>query len=188
MTDHSGSTTWCYNRFGQMTRKVQRTQGKTFALHGATPRTDDCRRLPPTPTAAWWIISTTVRAGWWRSASTSERAARRQQLLRSASYHPFGPVAQWTYGNGRVMNRTMNKSGQPGIVQDTAAGGISIGYEFDEVGNLKMLRNGNQTDPPKRSLRHDGLNRLTSANDGANVCRAATATTRPATGRPRGGG
>ena len=32
MTDHSGSTTYCYDRFGQLTRKVQRTQGKTFAL------------------------------------------------------------------------------------------------------------------------------------------------------------
>jgi len=30
MADHSGSTVYCYDRFGQLVRKVQRTMGRTF--------------------------------------------------------------------------------------------------------------------------------------------------------------
>ena len=35
-------------------------------------------------------------------------------LLNQASYHPFGPVAEWTYGNGRQMLRPLNQNYQPG--------------------------------------------------------------------------
>jgi hypothetical protein len=76
-------------------------------------------------------------------------------------------VAQWTYGNGRMMSRTLNQNGQPGIVQVNATGGLSLGYEFDEVGNLKKLRNGNQTDPPLRTYSYDRLNRLTETRNGS---------------------
>ncbi len=169
MTDGSGSTTYCYNRFGDLTRKVQRTQGKIFALqwtYAANGRLQAMRY--PDGSVVDYLYDSQGRVVEM-GVAVSERAGSRRQLLRSASYHPFGPVAQWTYGNGRVMDRTINKSGQPGIVQDTAAGGISLGYEFDEVGNLKVLRNGNQTNPLQRSYEHDGLNRLTSAKDAQTV-------------------
>ena len=32
MSDASGSTTWCYNRFGELARKVQLTAGTTMTL------------------------------------------------------------------------------------------------------------------------------------------------------------
>jgi len=51
-------------------------------------------------------------------------------------------------------------------VQDTAPGGLSLGYQFDEVGNLKWLRDGDQADPPLRVYGYDALSRLTSAQDG----------------------
>lgn len=167
MTDGSDNdrTTYCYNRFGDLTRKVQRTQGKTFTLQWQYAANGRLQAM----TYPDGIVVDYLYDGQGRvvemGVAVSERAGSRRQLLRSANYHPFGPVAQWTYGNGRVMERTLNKSGQPGIVQDTAAGGISLGYEFDEVGNLKVLRNGDQTDPPQRSYEHDGLNRLISAKD-----------------------
>jgi RHS repeat-associated protein len=87
--------------------------------------------------------------------------------LRSATYYPFGPAQQWTYGNGRVMQRSLNQNYQPGFVQVAASDGIDIGYEFDEVGNLKKLRTANQTDPPRRLFGYDTLNRLTENKDGS---------------------
>jgi hypothetical protein len=65
------------------------------------------------------------------------------------------------------MTRTLNQNYQPGIVQVTGSGGLSLGYEFDAVGNLKKLRNGNQSDPPLRIYDYDTLNRLSEAKDGA---------------------
>jgi hypothetical protein len=58
-----------------------------------------------------------VRRGRIVEIGTTVEANGRQQVLRNASYHPFGPVAEWIYGNGRVMKRTQNLNGQPGVVQ-----------------------------------------------------------------------
>jgi RHS repeat-associated protein len=91
----------------------------------------------------------------------------RQVLLRDATWYPFGPVAQWTYGNGRLMRRSLNQNYHPGFVEDHLAGGISLGYEFDAVGNLAKLRPADQTDPPERLFGYDALNRLDTVHDGA---------------------
>ena len=50
-----------------------------------------------------------------------------QTLLSDAAYYPFGPVSRWTFGNGRVLCRSLNQNYQPGFVEDTASGGISVG-------------------------------------------------------------
>jgi len=90
----------------------------------------------------------------------------REVLLTAASYYPFGPAAEWVFGNGRLFQRTLNQNYQPGVVQDQSAGGLSLGYEFDAVGNLVKLRNGNQGEPPLRRYAYDALNRLTETRDG----------------------
>ncbi len=182
MTDASGSTQYCYDRYGQLITKIQMVGGQSFVaryLH-----TDPRGRLPGSTTATTNPPPGNQHIGMVYPDGAGTRIVRdamnrpvelrvtyasgqtQRTLLRDASYAPFGPVTRWTYGNGRVMNRTLNQNYQPGIVQDTAAGGLSVGYEFDEVGNLKTLRNGNQSDPPKRRYTYDRLNRLTETKDG----------------------
>ena len=80
--------------------------------------------------------------------------------MSSATYYPFGPASRWTFGNGRVLRRSLNQNYQPGFVEDTAPGGIGEAYAFDEVGNLATLRHASQLDPPRRSYTCDGMNRL----------------------------
>ena len=167
----SDSTTYCYDRFGQVVRKVQVVNAKTFTLRyvydvsGRLAKIiyPDNAEVTYTPDAQGRVASITVKTA----------AGTTQTLLSGVKYYPFGPASQWTYGaagaGGRVLNRTLNQNYQPGIVQDTATGGLSLGYEFDPVGNLKKLRDGNQVDPPQRVYTYDGLNRLTEARDGANA-------------------
>ncbi|TXH66329.1 MAG: RHS repeat protein [Lysobacteraceae bacterium] len=166
VTDGSGSTTYCYNRYGDLVRKVQRTNGKTFVLRWSYQANG---RL----SAMTYPDGTAVDYQYDAQGRVEEIGATlqgsRQQLLRNASYAPFGPVQQWTYGNGRILNRSLNRNYQPGVVQDAATGGISLGYEFDEVGNLKRLRNGDQNEPPLRIYGYDGLNRLIDVKDAGNV-------------------
>ncbi len=90
-----------------------------------------------------------------------------QTLLSGATYYPFGPASRWTFGNGRVLRRSLDQNYQPGFVEDTAPGGISEGYAFNEVGNLASLRYASQLDPPRRSYTYDGMNRLTHVREGA---------------------
>lgn len=45
MTDTSGSTRYCYNRFGDPVRKVQVTQGRRFVLRYAWTKSGQLQRL-----------------------------------------------------------------------------------------------------------------------------------------------
>lgn len=169
IADGSGTTVYCHDRFGNLVRKVQTTNGKVFTLryvHEVNGRLQTV--IYPDGAEATYSRDTQGRITAI-TVKTGDGAIR--TLLHGVSHHPFGPAAQWTYGaegmGGRVLTRTLNQNYQPGIVQDLAADGLSLGYEFDEVGNLKRLRNGNQNDPPLRIYGYDGLNRLTEAKDGA---------------------
>lgn len=173
VTDASGSTVYCYNRFGDLTRKVQETNGTRFTLRWAYLANGRLQKMAyPDNAELDYLYDSQGRIA---EIGISRRGIGRQVLLHSALYDPFGPVSQWNYGNGRVMTRTYGKSGQPGIVQVSGSNGLSVGYEFDEVGNLKTLRNGNQADPPLRAYHYDALDRLLDSSDGStNVLQAYT--------------
>ena len=164
MTDGSGHTTYCYNRFGDLTRKVQHVSGRNLEMQWVYLANGRLQKMVyPDGAEVDYLYDTQGRVG----EIGVNQGNGRQVLLHGAVYHPFGPVSQWLYGNGRLMTRTLNLNGQPGIVQDTAAGGISIGYEFDVVGNLRVLRNGDQNETPKWIYDYDKLDRLTAMRDSA---------------------
>ncbi len=99
---------------------------------------------------------------------------QRRKVAYDVLYHPWGGPARWRSMADRMVVRTQNQNGQPGIVQaqdaaEVPIAGISLGYEFDAVGNLKRLRDGNQADPPARIYGYDPLNRLTEAKDASDV-------------------
>jgi len=164
ITDGSGSTQYCYDRFGQMVRKVQTTAGQSLTVRYAYTQAGQLSSVTyPDGTVADYVrdgLGRTTQVGVTRPGGS------REILLTSASYYPFGPASEWTFGNGRLFQRTLNQNYQPGVIQDQSSGGLSLGYEFDPVGNLATLRNGNQNDPPLRLYGYDALNRLTSAQDG----------------------
>ncbi len=165
IVDASGSTVYCHDRFGHMVRKVQTTNGTSFVLRYAF-------NVAGQPTAIVYPDGTVIDYGYDSRGRAVEvgvtpAGATRQIVLSSATYYPFGPVSQWTYGNGRVMKRGLNRNYQPGFVEVTGAGGLSVGYEFDAAGNLVRLRTADQAEPPARAYAYDGLNRLTQAKHGA---------------------
>jgi len=168
MEDGSGDTTFCYNRFGDLVRKVQRVEGQAFTL---------AWQYLPNGRLASMSYPDGSRVEYQYDAqgriATLERvrANNRQTLLGSASYAPFGPVQSWVYGNGLAYRRTLNADYRPGVVEDGPVNGvgpgISLGYEFDAVGNLWKLRDGKQAEPPLRVYAYDGLDRLTAARNAA---------------------
>lgn len=164
MTDGSGHTTYCYNRFGDLTRKVQYIFGRNLELRWVYLANGRLQKMVyPGGAEVDYLYDTQGRI----AEIGVNQGSGRQVLLHGAVYHPFGPMSQWLYGNGRLMTRTRNLNGQPGIVQDTAAGGISIGYEFDVGGNLKVLRDGDQNETPKWIFDYDDLDRLIAMRDSA---------------------
>lgn len=172
MTDHSGSTTFCHDRFGHLTRKVQRTQGKTFTTRWQYAATGRLQSMTyPDGSVLDYVYDAQGRT---REIGLSTNGQPRQKVVYDLVYHPWGGPALWRSMAGRTVMRTQNLNGQPDIVQaQNATGapldGISFGYEFDEVGNLKRLRDGNQADPAVRIYAYDALDRLTEAKDADDV-------------------
>jgi RHS repeat-associated protein len=162
--DGSGSTVYCYNRFGDLVRKVQTTNGQSFSLRYLYNAAGQLTGMVyPDGASVDYAYDALGRVSEIGATSTG---GTRQVVLTNATYYPFGPVAEWSYGNGRLMKRSLNQNYQPGFVEVVGAGGLSLGYEFDQVGNLKRLRSADQADPPRRVFGYDGLNRLTENRDG----------------------
>lgn len=181
MVDASGATDYCYDRYGNLVRKLQITQGRTYVvryLHtdplGRLPGSDTLSQNPPPGNQMIGMTypdGSTARIvrdaqGRPKEVRVTQANGTQQILLHSGQYAPFGPVKGWTYGNGRKMVRTFDQDYQPESIRDAGAGGIDLGYRFDAVGNLESLHTAARTMPARRVYGYDGMNRLRQVRDG----------------------
>ncbi|KRB08018.1 hypothetical protein ASD86_09475 [Lysobacter sp. Root690] len=163
--DGSGSTEYCYNRYGRMSGKVQIINGKTFVSRYEYSKGG--RLLAMTYPSGMRVAYAATSTGDVGSVVVTRPGQASENLLSSITYYPFGPAGKLTFGNGRALNRTLNLNYQPTSIQDSAADGLSLGFEFNEIGNLISLRSGNLSNPPVRKYEYDTLNQLTAVKNGA---------------------
>ncbi|MCW0460981.1 hypothetical protein NB717_002049 [Xanthomonas sacchari] len=163
MQDGSGSTDYCYDRFGDLVRKVQTTNGKVFVVRYAYTKAGQLSRLTYPDGAVVDYVRNAQ--GQTTEVGVTPPGGTRQVLLNQATYYPFGPVAGWTYGNGRPMQRVLDQDYHPLAVNDTRSDGLAVGFAFDPVGNLSALTAPGNTAPVIK-LDYDPLGRLTAFKDG----------------------
>ncbi|MBB4125859.1 RHS repeat-associated protein [Xanthomonas translucens] len=163
MQDTTGTTEYCYDRFGDLVRKVQTTNGKVFVLRYAYTKAGQLSRLTYPDGAAVDYVRNAQ--GQTTEVGVTPAGGTRQVLLSNATYYPFGPVASWSYGNGRPMQRVLDQDYRPLAVSDTRTDGLSTGFAFDPAGNLSALTAAGNT-APVVSLDYDALGRLTAFKDG----------------------
>ncbi|WP_221899381.1 RHS repeat-associated core domain-containing protein [Xanthomonas sp. GW] len=163
MQDGSGTTDYCYDRFGDLVRKVQTTNGKVFVLRYAYTKAGQLSRLTYPDGAAVDYVRNAQ--GQITEVGVTPAGGTRQVLLNNATYYPFGPVASWSYGNGRPMQRVLDQDYRPLAISDTRSDGLSTGFAFDPAGNLSALTAAGNT-APVVSLDYDALGRLTAFKDG----------------------
>ncbi|MBN6152386.1 RHS repeat protein [Xanthomonas sp. AmX2] len=163
MQDTTGSTDYCYDRFGDLVRKVQTTNGKVFVLRYAYTKAGQLSRLTyPDGAVVDYVRNAQGQA---TEVGVTPAGGTRQVLLGTATYYPFGPVAGWSYGNGRPMQRVLDQDYRPLAVNDTRSDGLGVGFAFDPVGNLSALTAPGNT-APVVDLDYDALGRLTAFKDG----------------------
>ncbi|NIJ97092.1 RHS repeat-associated core domain-containing protein [Xanthomonas arboricola] len=161
--DSSGTTDYCYNGFGELVRKLQTTNGKALALRYAyTAAGRLTSAVYPDGAKVDYVRN---RLGQVTEVGYTPAAGTRQILLKNISYLPLGPIAGWTYGNGRVLTRAYDQDYRPKAIQDTSAGGLDVGFGFDPVGNLSKLTPAGGT-VADVTLGYDSLGRLTEFKDG----------------------
>lgn len=160
MVDGSGSTQYCHDRFGQLVRKVQTTNGVALTLRYAYTKSGQLQAMTyPDGTVVDYVRN---GQGQVTGVGVTQPGQARETLLHQATYHPFGPIAGWVYGNGRVMQRNVDLDYRPTSIQG-GVGGLGLTYGYDAVGNLTSLASGS---PPPMEYRYDALGRLTEARDG----------------------
>lgn len=102
MTDPSGSTTYAYERRGKIASQVQVANGTTFT----TTTTYDGNGNRSTVT----LPSTRVLTYAYDYADRpSSVGSGTTTYVSSASYKPFGPLAQLTFGNGTTQTKSFNQ-------------------------------------------------------------------------------
>lgn len=164
--DATGSTVLCYNRFGDITRKVQRAGTSTLKVRWVYEASGRLQKMVyPDNTEVDYIYDAqgrVIEIGVTRSGSS------RQVLLTGASYHPFGPIKRWTYGNGLELRRSLDLDGRLIAVEDGPESGtgpgIALRYTYDDVGRPITLRSGHGAGVEQR-YQYDGLDRLHEVQD-----------------------
>lgn len=164
VNDGSGSTQYCYDRFGRTVRKVQTTNGVTFVVQYAYTKSGQLQAMVyPDGTAVDYVRDSQGRVA---EIGVTRTGQLREVLVTQATYYPFGPLARWTYGNGRQMVRTYDKNYRPIAIEDAATGGLSLGFGYDAVGNLTKLGTAQGVAAPAIRFTYDALGRLTQTQDG----------------------
>ncbi|MES2769479.1 MAG: RHS repeat-associated core domain-containing protein, partial [Bdellovibrionota bacterium] len=159
--DGSGSTALCYNAYGDLVRKVQKINGKTFVLRWIYKVNGQLEQMIyPDGLVVDYVYNSLGQV-----SEVGVTSGSRAVLIEDATYYPFGPIAGWDYGNGRSITRTFDLNYRPHIIRDTASGGINYTYAFNGVGNLTQL----QAPGLIRDYKYDGLNRLKSAENSSQI-------------------
>ncbi|MEN6683445.1 RHS repeat-associated core domain-containing protein [Stenotrophomonas pavanii] len=159
----NGSTQYCHDRFGQVTRKVQTVNGVASTLRYAYSKSGRLSALTyPDGSVADYVRDTQGRIS---QIGLTRPGQARQIVVNNVTYAAFGPATGWTYGNGRQLQRPLDLDHRPQAVHDPAAGGLSLGYGYDPVGSITELKNGTGSTVLAKYA-YDALGRLTQTQDG----------------------
>ncbi|MBT2766953.1 RHS repeat protein [Stenotrophomonas sp. ISL-67] len=159
----AGSTAYCYDRFGQVTRKLQTVNGVSSTLRYAYTSAGRLAQLTyPDGSVADYVRDSLGRI---TQIGLTRPGQARQVVVTDVTHAPFGPVTGWTYGNGRQLQRPVDTDYRPRAVHDPAAGGLSLGFGYDPVGSITELKNGTGSAVLAR-YGYDALGRLTQTQDG----------------------
>ncbi|MFC4818713.1 RHS repeat domain-containing protein [Dokdonella ginsengisoli] len=135
MSDASGSTTYCYDRRGNVTRKKQVTGGTTLTTDYAYTVADRLASITyPSGAIVAYARDTLgrVTAVTWKANA----GAAATPIVSNASYYPFGPLNVLTYGNGRTLSKGYDQDYAIDYVLSSVAGGLALNLDVDVMGNI----------------------------------------------------
>ncbi|WP_187308483.1 RHS repeat-associated core domain-containing protein [Lysobacter antibioticus] len=154
---------YCYDRWGQLVRKVQTVGTRSFTLRYAYTSSGQVRSITYPDNALVDYVRNTLDQV--TEVGIKPAGGVRTVLLNNAAYEPFGPATGWTYGNGRSLARTYDQDYRAKTILDSAAGGLSLAYGYNEVGELTELKDGLQS-AALAKYDYDTLGRLKITRDG----------------------
>jgi YD repeat-containing protein len=166
MTDASGSTTYCYDRRGNVLKKTQVTNGVSLVTQYTYTVAD---RLA-TITYPSGALVTYTRDALGRVATVLRSATvgtKNTTLISNASYLPFGPLNVLTYGNGRTQTKNYDQDYAISNISGTPSPGnaLTLYLGVDVMGDIVSAKE-TLSIHPDRVYDYDPLYRLTGATTG----------------------
>lgn len=174
-TDPSGSTAYCYDRRGNVVRKMQSVTGAPAATVGYTHSAADRLLAMTYPSGA---VVTYLRDSTGRITGVTAKptaSASPVTVVSDVDYLPFGPATLMTFGNGRTLDRSYDQNYGIAGISDSAVDGVDLDYTLDAVGNVTGLAErtaGGST--TSRTVEYDELDRLTALKNGATTVQGFT--------------
>lgn len=166
MTDPSGTTEYCYDRFGNLTRKVQTTGGVAHVVRYTYTLANQPASLTyPDGTLVDYVRDANARV---KEVGVTVAGGTRQVLVGNATYLPAGPASSWQFGTTRTLTRTYDQDYRATGVQDPGTGGLDIGYVYDNASYLKQITT-QSTATIRAKFDYDALGRLLDRKNAADV-------------------
>ena len=172
MTDQSGTTAYCYDRFGNITRKVQTTNAQVHNVRYSYNKSNQLAGMTyPDGTLIDYVRDEQARV---KEIGVTVTGGTRQVLLNNATYLPVGPSKGWQYGNGRSLARSYDldyratgvlDAGLTGSVGDD---GLDIGYIYDSASYLKQITT-QSTSTIRAKFDYDALGRMLARRNSADA-------------------
>lgn len=171
LSDASGSTTYCYDRRGNVVRKIRLKPGETLLggnarqLHYAYDKDDQLRQIvyPHGAVVTYARNSNGQATGLsWQPHAGGPVSA----LVLGASYYPFGPLRAITFGNAQQLIKTYDSNHAIDSIESQQPGGLVLDLQTDVFGNVTAVAP-TLDGPVSRRYVYDPLNRLTEMRDGA---------------------
>jgi RHS repeat-associated protein len=166
MTDQSGTTEYCYDRFGNTTRKVQTTGGQVFVVRYAYNKSNQLATITyPDGTLVDYVRDTQARV---QEVGVTVTGGTRQVLVGNTAYLPGGPASSWQYGTTRTLTRNYDLDYRSTGVRDPGAGGLDIGYVYDSASYLKQITT-QSTSAIRAKFDYDALGRMLGRKNATDV-------------------
>lgn len=166
MTDQSGTTEYCYDRFGNTTRKAQTTGGQAFTVRYTYSKNNQlASTIYPDGTLIDYVRDPQARI---KEIGVAVNGGTRQVLVGNAAYLPTGPASSWQYGTTRTITRNYDQDYRATGVRDPGAGGLDIGYVYDSASYLKQITT-QSTSVVRAKFDYDNLGRTLARKNAADA-------------------
>ncbi|NNE04210.1 MAG: hypothetical protein HKN15_00605, partial [Xanthomonadales bacterium] len=157
MSDAAGTETYSYDARGNLlsvSRDINGTNYKTsYAYNGAD-------RPTQITYPSGMVVDYTLDAAGRVTAVDKTVNAVTENLVTGVTYEPFGPVSDFTFGNGLTMSATFDQDYE---LDNLQSGSLDWIFGYDDVGNITLI---DDQEPASidQSFTYDTLYRLDTAN------------------------
>ncbi|MFO1496682.1 MAG: RHS repeat-associated core domain-containing protein [Lysobacterales bacterium] len=160
MVDASGTTYYCYDRRGNVTKKRQVVGSKETVIEYGYTLADRLRSVKyPDDRGTFTVTYGRDQAGRVQSIEVDGTT------FATISHYAFGPVKTIAYADGYTQTKTYDANYQIDSITSDRPNGLNIDYAVDVIGRIQSITQAGAG----RSFEYDPLDRLTEVRTGGDL-------------------